>query len=189
MKWLAAVITVALVFGLTGVTAGSTARNTVTVVILESTQLALSRDNNASGILPSADNSKDSLPTEQTDHSVYLSWASNVLPRHTSKITAQLGADCAPGIACRAALARPTGSNGTSAGHQVLSTSAVDMLTGIGNENCSCATIDYEVHPSRVNILPASATITVIWTITDAGGSNRDGHRYLGRHYYMRKGF
>ena len=186
MKWLAMAIAVILAFGLTAnvATAGNTAQHTVTVRVLESTQLAPSRIN-TNITLPNVATSADSSPTTQTDSSTSLSWASNVPSGHTSKITAQLATTRMPGIMYEAALAKPTYSNGTSTNEQILGTDAVDMLTGIGNENCTGATITYTAFLSEMSALRTRETVTVIWTIIDAGGSDQGGSHYLGRHYYI----
>jgi len=161
MKWLMLLITVVLVFGLVGAaTAGNSAQLTVNVTILGSIELGVT-----------------------TADSFSLNWASNVL--HTSKITAELGTDYVSGVTYQAKLARSTGSKASPAGQRTLSTDAVDMLTGIGDEDCASAIITYAVSPLKMNVLPT----TVIWTITDAGGLNQGGAHYLGRHYYIREGF
>ena len=172
MKRLTApMIMIVLAFGLVGkaATTESTARQAITMRILPSTRLALTKGNNVSITLPSVATTGEALPSAQTDPLISLCWNSFVPTGHISKITAQLSTACTSGIAYKAILAKPTRSSGTSVGWQTLSADATDMLTNIGTENCSGAIIDYlaEAHKS-----PTSEAITVIWTITDVGMSN-----------------
>jgi len=190
MRWLtiAVAIVAVLVLELTGMTAtaSNTAQQTIEIRILPSTRLFLaeSKDSVVSLNVHAAPSSSS---TAQTDSSVSLSWASNIWDEYTKKITAEVYAPSIPGVACSAILAKPIDSNGTTAGWRDLGTNAVDMITGIKNENCTGVNITYAAFRSKINTLPANEIITVIWTIIDAEESDQTGPLYPA--YYSWNGF
>ncbi len=171
MRWLTLEITLLLAFGLAGeALAGSSARHTVTVRVLPRTQMSITGSNIS---IPSSnpDKTVNSSPMAQTSPAIFLNWHSIAPAGYTKKITAQLYEDGISGIALKAKLARPNGSDQISEDYTTLGPDAVDMLMGIGNENCTGANIIYAVFPSGT--LPHSnKVVTVVWTITDADGTD-----------------
>ena len=80
------------------------------------------------------------------------------------KITAQLDSDMPSGVTLNANLAAPTGA--TSAGSQSLSTTPVDVVTGISTVNESGKNISYTLSAtSAAGVVPA-ASRTVTYTVT-----------------------
>ncbi len=167
MKQLITIILVA-VFGVASIPmAGNSAQQRLALRVVASTQLGFTEDEDA--ITETSYAAAPPVPASgmRTDHFPSLRWNSFIAPGHASKITAGLAANHALGIIYTARLAEPNGSNGTSTGWRNLSPYAVDMLTGISNENCIGATISYESLPSEISSVLSSQTPTVIWTITD----------------------
>jgi len=162
------VVTVAMISGL-AVWSAATDSGTASVgmQLEEIAQLVVSGD---PGLitLTNAQTTAGLLPTEQTDATTSLSWTSNVASG-SRKITAALSAAYTTGVVLKATLAEPAGSNGTSAGEQTLDTEAIEMFTGIANENCTQATITYEFSLSTM-IAPITETEskTVTWTLLAA---------------------
>ena len=188
MRWPISAIAVFLVLELTGTTAtaGNTAQQTIEIRILPSTRLFLaeSKDSAVSDNVHAA----PGLPsTVQTNSSVSLCWASDIWDEYTKKITAEVYTPSVLGIACKAILAEPIDSNGTTAGWRDLGANAVDMITGIKNENCAGVNVTYAVFRSETNTLPITETVTVIWTIIDTEESSQNSPLYPA--YYSWDGF
>jgi len=161
MRCLITVIMLVLLLGMPGIQmADNSAQNTVTVRVVSSTELALTGSNDVGVTVFGA------APAVQTDSLISIRWASSGPTGHASKITAKMKTEYASGTVCQAVLARPIDSDAISTGWKDLSTYAVDMVTGIGNENCVGATIAYALSPLETNALPTSQITTVIWTIT-----------------------
>jgi len=168
----AVVLTVVVSFGQSQVAMALTDTGTqaLAVTVEEIAQLSASA---APGTqtLSNAGTTAGSLPSAVTDTTTSLSWTSNAAGVTTRKITAALSAAYTTGIVLKATLPATCSSgstNGTSAGQKTLGTTAVDMLTGITNENCSAATVTYDTSITSM-IAPVTAeSKTVTWTITAA---------------------
>ena len=81
-----------------------------------------------------------------------------------AKITASIGSAMPSGITLSANLAAPSG--GTSAGYQTLSTTAVDLVTGITKLNASGLSLSYKLDATAAAGTLSSTTRVVTYTIT-----------------------
>jgi len=143
-----------------------TATQDVAITLEEIAQLAVSGDP-ATLTLTNASTTAGSLPPAVEDATTSLSWTSNVETDQTRKLTAILSAAYTTGIVLKATVTEPAGTNGTAAAEQTLIVTAVDMFTGITNENCTGATITYEASITEM-IAPVTAqSKTVTWTLTE----------------------
>jgi len=185
--WLTTLIAITLTLELAGWAFASdnrTQRNII-IRILGSTQLSPDKGSVsivfpdvAEGLLTSPQQALKSPRTRgseasapKVDSSTSLKWALNIPARHTAKITAELGMDHTPKVLCKATLAKPDGSSGTSTGQQTLGIGAVDMLTDIGTGRSSGSAITYEVSLLDAVTPPANELLTVIWTLTEVSDS------------------
>ena len=98
-----------------------------------------------------------------TDNRTSLSWSTN--SPTAKKITAALDQDFSPGITLKVTLAQPTGSNGVTAGTQVLSARPVDVVTGIHGEAAAVA-LSYEAR-ADVTVAPTRELRVVSYTLAD----------------------
>lgn len=102
-----------------------------------------------------------SPPTSAT--STTATWA--VTTNQTgAKITASINSAMPAGVTLSVALGAPTG--GTSAGSLALSTSAVDVVTGITKLNQSALSVTYTLAATAAAGVIAPASRTVTYTIT-----------------------
>jgi DNA-binding response OmpR family regulator len=81
-----------------------------------------------------------------------------------AKITASLGSAMPSGVTLSANMAAPSG--GTSAGYQALSTTAVDLVTGITKLNASGLSLGYKLDATSAAGTLSSTTRVVTFTIT-----------------------
>ena len=81
-----------------------------------------------------------------------------------AKITASIGSAMPTGITLSANMAAPSG--GTSAGYQGLSTTAVDLVTGITKLNASALSLSYQLDATTAAGTLSSTTRVVTYTIT-----------------------
>jgi hypothetical protein len=81
-----------------------------------------------------------------------------------SKITASIGSNMAAGLTLSVDLSAPAG--GTSAGAQALSTTAVDLVTGITKLAQSALGVTYSLDATAAAGVVASSSKTVTYTIT-----------------------
>lgn len=102
-----------------------------------------------------------SAPTSVTDATA--TWA--VTTNQTgAKITASIASNMAAGLTLSASLAAPTG--GTSAGFLSLSTTAVDVVTGITKLAQGSLGVSYKLDATAAAGVVTSATRVVTYTIT-----------------------
>ena len=186
MKCLKLLIVIGFIIVESAAALEDTAHQSIKIRILPSTRLSLT-ESNVNIAFPDLSTNANSLPTSQIYPSISLNWASGASSRRTKKITAEIDATYKSRFVCKSMLAEPTGSKGTSTGWRKLSTDAVDMLTGIGNENCTGANIKYSLSPLKTDVLPNNETVTVILTVTDGEYSDRGNSYPLG--YYTWEGF
>jgi hypothetical protein len=81
-----------------------------------------------------------------------------------AKITASIGSNMAAGLTLEVDLSAPAG--GTSAGAQALSTTAVDLVTGITKLAQSALGVTYSLNATAAAGVVASSSKTVTYTIT-----------------------
>ena len=82
----------------------------------------------------------------------------------SSKITASIGSNMGSGFTLSASMGAPTG--GTSAGYQALSTSDVDLVTGITKLNETGLALSYKLDATSAAGTLSSTTRVVTFTIT-----------------------
>ena len=138
--------------------AGNSANQTVTYEVTAINELAVSAPT-ASLTVNSA--TAGSAPNAATDNSTSYAITTNESNR---KITGSINSNMASGLTLSATLAAPTGA--TSAGKQALSTTPVDLVTGISLLNESGKGISYELAATSAAGVVSSATKTVTLTIT-----------------------
>ena len=117
----------------------------------------------------SASTTAGDLPTPTTDTSTDLRWTSNVAAAATRKITAALDSDYSAGIVLQVTVAAPlTGTtNGATAGQITLSTSELEVFTGITNEHCKDAVLSYDASLTAMVEAAAGELKSVTYTLTD----------------------
>ena len=158
-KILASVILATAMFGSAlKVSAGNTATQTVTYEVQAINELAVS-GSTASLTVNAA--TAGSAPTAVTDSSTSYAITTNETNR---KITGALNSDTPSGVTLAVTLAAPTG--GTSAGKQNLSSTPVDLVSGISTLNETGKGITYELSATSAAGVVASASKTVTLTIT-----------------------
>lgn len=138
--------------------AGATAQQTVTYEVTAINELSVSGAT-ASVTVNSA--TAGSAPTVATDSTTSYAITTNETGR---KITGAINSNMPSGVTLSATLVAPTG--GTSGGKLALSTSAVDLVTGISTLNESNKGISYELAATSAAGVVTSATKTVTLTIT-----------------------
>ena len=144
---------------------GTSGSHTVSITLQEIAELACS-GSPSTLVLSNAGTTPGSLPAPATDATTSLSWTSSVASGTTRKITAALDSNYPAGIVLKATLAKPSGSNGTSAGQKTLSNAAQDMFTGIAGEPCTGATITFEASLSSIVAPVSSESKILTWTLT-----------------------
>ena len=147
---------VALLAGFSSVATAQTANQTVTFQVDAINQIAFA--GSPSLVINTA--TAGSNPTAAT---AAATWA--VTSNQTgSKITASIGSNMPAGLTLTANLGAPTG--GSSAGAQALSTTAVDLVTGITKLAEGGLSVGYSLTATPVAGVVASTTRTVTYTIT-----------------------
>jgi len=153
------VTTLALLIGATGATgaaAAQTANQTVTFQVDAINQIAFT--GSPSLVINTA--TAGSNPTAAT---AAATWA--VTTNQTgAKISASMGSAMPAGLTLTANLAAPTGA--TSAGAQSLSTTAVDLVTGITKIAEGALSVTYGLSATAAAGVVASTSRTVTYTIT-----------------------
>ena len=173
MKALTKMLLAALiVVGLTGVAMAATDFDTssVGIEVEEIAQIAIT-GSVSTIILTNAATTAGSLPDAQTDENTNLAWTSNVAA-NSRLITASLNEAFTAGVVVKLTLGTPgTGSsNGSTGGQATLSTVESTLWSGVTNENCSNATLTYELSLSTM-IAPISVTESKTVTITLAAAA------------------
>ena len=147
---------VAFLAGITSVASAQTANQTVTFQVDAINQIAFT--GSPSLVVNTA--TAGSAPTAATAN---VSWA--ITTNQTgSKITASIGSNMPAGLTLTVNLAAP--SVGTSAGAQSLSTTAVDLVTGITKLAESGMNVGYSLSATTAAGVVSSTTRTVTYTIT-----------------------
>ena len=144
----------------TGAYAGSSATQTLTYEVQAIDELAVSSPT-VSLTVNSA--TAGSAPNSVSDSSTSYSITTNETNR---KITGQLSSDMPAGVTLAVSLAAPSGAS--SAGTQQLSSSPVDLVTGISTLNETGKTIAYTLSATSAAGVVPSASKTVTLTITAA---------------------
>lgn len=155
---IAAAILTAGILSLGSAFAGPTATQTVTYAVSAINELAVSAPT-VSLTVNSA--TPGSAPNSVSDSSTSYDITTNEVGQ---KITAAINSDMPSGVTLSLGLAAPTGA--TSAGTLALSTSAVDLVTGISTLNETGKTITYTLAATSAAGVVASASKTVTLTIT-----------------------
>lgn len=138
--------------------AGDSATQTVTYEVQAINELSVSA---ATASLTVNSATAGAAPNVATDATTSYAITTNETNR---KITGAINSNMPSGVTLSVTLAAPTG--GTSAGKQALSTTAVDLVTGIATLNESGKSISYELAATAAAGVVASATKTVTLTIT-----------------------
>jgi len=137
---------------------GPTATQTVTFEVAAINELSVSA---ATASLAVDTATAGSAPNAVTDSTTSYAITTNETNR---KITGAINSNMPSGVTLSATLAAPTGA--TSGGKMALSTSAADLVTGIGTLNESGKTITYTLEATSAAGVVPSATKTVTLTIT-----------------------
>ena len=149
-------VTMALIAGVAGAASAQTATQSVTFQVDAINQIALS--GSPSLVVNTA--TAGSAPTTAT---ATASWA--VTTNQTSaKITASIGSAMPTGLTLQVNLAAPSGAS--SAGAQTLSTTAVDVVTGITKLSQASMSVSYSLAATAAAGVVSSTTRTVTYTIT-----------------------
>lgn len=138
--------------------AGNTAQQTVTYEVQAINELAVSEPT-VSLTVNSA--TAGLAPTAVSDSSTSYAITTN---ESGQKITGSLNSDMPTGVTLSVTLAAPSGA--TSAGKQALSTTPVDLVTGISTLNESLKAISYELAATTAAGVVPPATKTLTLTIT-----------------------
>lgn len=101
--------------------------------------------------------------SEPTDATATASWAVTT-NQSSAKITASLDSDMPAGLTLKVNLGAP--SVGSSAGVKTLSSTSVDLVTGITKVAESALSIDYSLSATAAAGVVSSSTRTVTYTIT-----------------------
>lgn len=146
----------ALLVGASGAAAAQTATQTVTFQVDAINQIAFS--GSPSLVINTA--TAGSNPTAAT---AGATWAVTT-NQSTAKITASIASNMPAGLTLTVNLTAPTG--GTSAGAQALSTTSVDVVTGITKIAEGALALSYSLVATAAAGVVASTTRTVTYTIT-----------------------
>ncbi len=156
-KSIVAAFVAAGLLGLTpAVFAGDSATQTVTFAVSAINELSVSGN---PGALTVATATAGDAPNAVTDGSTSYAITTNETGR---KITGAINSAMPDGLTLSVTLAAPTGATSSK---QALSTSAVDLVTGISTLNESGKTITYELQATSAAGVVSSATKTVTFTI------------------------
>ena len=148
---------VALLAGMTSVASAQTANQTVTFQVDAINQIAFT--GSPSLVINTA--TAGSAPTNATAN---VSWAVTT-NQAGAKITASIGSNMPAGLTLTANLTAPTAA-GSSAGALSLSTTAVDLVTGITKLAESGLGVQYTLSATPAAGVVSSTTRTVTYTIT-----------------------
>jgi hypothetical protein len=145
--------------------ATSTATQSITISVAEVAEMTVSGDP-APLIVRKAATGSASYTV--IDNNTVLSWTSNANSPGAGnrKITAQLDANFPEGIQLKASIGNPLCGTGSPTGKQSISIIAKELYAGIGNENCSGATINFEASLTQTTVT-ASEVRTLTWTLTE----------------------
>jgi len=158
-KFLAAAILTAGILSLSpSALAGPTATQTVTYEVTAINELTVSAPTVSLTVNAAT---AGSAPTSATDASTSYAITTNESAR---KITGSINTNMPAGVTLSASLAAPTG--GTSGGALALSTTAVDLVTGIATLNETGKTITYSLAATAAAGVVTSASKTVTLTVT-----------------------
>ena len=147
---------VALMVSAASVAAAQTANQVVTFQVDAINQIAFSGS-------PSLTINTATAGSNPTAATAAASWA--VTTNQTgAKITASIGSNMGAGLNLSVDLSAPAG--GTSAGVQALSTTAVDLVTGITKLAQSALGVTYSLDATAAAGVVASSSRTVTYTIT-----------------------
>jgi hypothetical protein len=146
--------------GATAAYAGNSAQQTVTYEVQAINELSVSSPT-VSLTVNSA--TAGQAPNVATDATTTYSITTNETGR---KITGAINSNMPSGVTLSVTLGAPTGAS--SAGKQALSTTAVDLVTGISTLNETGKSIGYELAATSAAGVVASASKTVTLTITAA---------------------
>jgi len=146
-----------MILGSSSLLATNTATQTVTIAVSAINELSVSGN---PGALTISAATAGSAPTSVSDASTTYAITTN---ESTRKITAAIGVAMPAGTTLTANLAAPTG--GTSAGALALSTTAVDVVTGITKLNESGKSITYSLSATSAAGTVSSTTRTVTLTV------------------------
>jgi hypothetical protein len=136
----------------------ATADHTVTVEVAAISEIAIT--GNATLTINSATAGSD--PDGVTDTSTSYAVTTN---ESGVKITAETDVDMASGVTLAVNATAPAGA--TSAGSKTLSTSATDVVTGLGTVSQAGMSLGYSLSATAAAGQVASAAVTVTYTITN----------------------
>jgi hypothetical protein len=148
--------TIGLIIGFTRVAAAQSVTQTVTFQIDAINQISLSGS-------PSLVVNTASAGSDPTTATAAATWAVTT-NQSGAKITASIGSNMPAGLTLSVNLAAPAG--GSSAGSQSLSTTAVDLVTGITKLAQSALGVTYTLDATPAAGVVSSTTRTVTYTIT-----------------------
>lgn len=142
---------------------GSTASHTVTIRV---PSFNLVKVNVSSTVELDWTESGDSLVG--TDQSARLSWFTNVGSASSKRITAELAEALPAGVTLKVqADVGGKSTHGSATGSQELSTTPIDVVTGIHGEMVSDGALKYEATVTSEADLSSDVVRTVTYTITD----------------------
>ena len=150
------IVALALMIGASSAASAQTATQTVTFQVDAINQIAFS--GSPSLVINTA--TAGSAPTAAT---AAATWAVTT-NQSGAKITASIASNMPAGLTLSASLAAPTG--GSSAGAQSLSTTAVDLVTGITKLAEGSLGVTYSLSATPAAGVVSSTTRTVTYTIT-----------------------
>ena len=157
-----------LIAGFTGVAAATTDVDTQSVSVTFSEISEIAASGNPATLTIVAPATAGDLPADQTENSTTMAWTSNVASGQTRKISGLLyPSSCFSGINMHVTIAAPGGSDGTSAGEQIILPTSVDFVTGIGNCNVAGQTITFRAEVTEMVNHYTSYGKTVVWTLTE----------------------
>ncbi|MFA6916312.1 MAG: hypothetical protein WC222_07930 [Parachlamydiales bacterium] len=143
-----------LIFAFTGLSAASTAIVTITFIVQSVRDITFSGNPGTFTVSPGGAPAVDT----STTYSV-------VTNESNQRIFAALNTNMPTGLTLQVNLQAPTGA--TSAGAQTLSTTSVDLVTGISNANQTGLTVSYSLAATVAAATAPSATRTLTYTIGD----------------------
>jgi len=154
-KLIVGLLAIVLVFSLVGTAMAASSYHSVAVKVEPINEITVN------GILMLTINSTGEVTDDTT---CTLDWSTNATAQKGAKISAQLDSDYTTGLTLKAAVAPGTNSNGTSAGTQTLSTTSVDLVTGLTHESVTGSVITYTA-TATMAVAPATYTQSVTYTI------------------------
>ena len=151
------ILAVCLLAGSSGVSAGQTASQVITFQVSAINQIAFT--GSPSLVINSA--IAGNAPTDASDASAIWAVTTN---QTGAKITASINSAMPAGLTLSVNLAAPAGAS--SAGAQSLSTTAVDLVTGITKAAQGALSVSYSLAATPAAGVVTSTTRTVTYTIT-----------------------